>query len=130
QRAAVREEIPTAVHAYAASVGDLASHPSPETLDALTRAVQHEEPSVRLAALTALREGASQGRPNSAALLTARALITTDPDPRIRRQAFEAYCRWGDQDDVLVLSQSLGRRPGPVRDVAVREWLRIERERQ
>ncbi|MEM1182202.1 MAG: HEAT repeat domain-containing protein [Acidobacteriota bacterium] len=129
-RSVVREEIPAAVHAYAASVGDLARHPSPETLDALTAAVQHEEPTVRLAALTALREGASHGRPHSTALQTARALITADPDPLIRRQAFEAYCRWGDQDDVLALSQTLGRQPGPVRDLAVREWLRIERERQ
>ncbi len=126
----VREEVPAAVTAYAASVENLARHPNAETLSALTTAVQHQEPIVRMAALTALREGASQGRPGSIALVAARSLITTDADPRIRRQAFEAYCRWGDQDDVLGLSQTLGRKPGPVRDLAVREWLRIERERQ
>lgn len=127
---AVREEEPAVVSAYAESIGSLGRHPSAETLSALTVAIQHEEPSVRLAGLTALREGASQGQPNSAALMTARTLVTSDADSRIRRQAFEAYCRWGDQDDVLVLAQTLGREPGPVRDLAVREWLRIERERQ
>ena len=117
-----------AIERYAESVLELGETPHPDTLAELSAAIRHSDDRVRYAALTALREGAVSSS-HSPILSDARALITGDPVPVIRRQAFEVYCRWGDQDDVLSLSMTLGRAPGPVQDLAVREWIRIEKER-
>lgn len=119
-----------AVSRYAQRLAALVAVPRAETLSELTAALHRPEVELQLIALTALREGASVGRERSEALLLARQLLLDSPEPVVRRQAFEAYSRWGNQDDVLSLSQELGRTPGPVRDLAVREWLRIERERR
>ena len=113
---------------YANSIQQLAGMPVPRTLGALAAAMTHPHASVRLASVVALREGASSRDPHSTALMRARDLILADPSPAVRRQAFEAYCRWGDQTDVLGLAKQLGRAAGPVQDLAVREWLRIEQE--
>ena len=117
-----------AVALYAESLQALGHTPHVSTLGPLSAAVDHRDDRVRLASLAALREGAASDS-SAPVLREARALVTSDPSPQIRRQAFEVYCRWGDQDDVLSLSMSLGRAPGPVQDLAVREWIRIEKER-
>lgn len=114
---------------YAEAVSDLRRFPDAETLPAVLTAIQSAEAEVRRAGLRALRGGAASRNPNHPALLAARDLVVSDSSAGVRREAFEAYCRWGNQDDVLALSQQLGREAGPVRDLAVREWLRIERER-
>jgi hypothetical protein len=118
-----------AAETYAESLEDLGRMPHPDTLAALSPAVDHPDPQVRLAAVRALREGAAQDS-QAPVLATVRGLILSDPEPEIRREAFEVYCRWGDQEDMLLLAMDLGRKAGPLQAVAVREWIRIETERQ
>ena len=118
-----------AVSRYADRLAELGTTPDRRTLGELSSAIRHSDDQVRMAAVTALREGAASD-PSDPILGDVRALVTGDPSPEIRRQAFEAYCRWGNQDDVLSLSMAQGRVAGPLQDLAVREWLRIERERE
>ena len=120
------EDYHAAAGRYADSLLALRWHPHPDTVVELGLAVRHADDQVRLAALSAMREGAADGK--SLILGEVGALITNDPNPAIRREAFEVYCRWGDQGHVLSLAVSLGRAPGPVQDLAVREWIRIEKE--
>ena len=122
-------EYEAAMEQYTSSIQALGRFPHPNTLSALTPAVNHENTQVRLSALTALREGAAKD-PNEPILNTVRETILVDPSPEIRREAFEVYCRWGNQADLLSLSMELGRKANPVQDLAVREWIRIEKELQ
>ena len=122
-------EYERAVARYADRLLELGATPDRSTLGVLSAAIHHSDDRVRMAVVTALREGAAND-PSEPILIDVRALATGDPSPEIRRQAFEAYCRWGNQDDVLSLATALGRVAGPLQDLAVREWLRIERERE
>ena len=81
---------------------------------------------MRSAALEALRDGTVS---DAAVLDLVLSMAIGDVDPFIRRDALEVYVRYGDQADVLALVQALARKDGPTRDIAVREWLRIEQER-
>jgi hypothetical protein len=110
---------------YADSLRALGRFQDPERIDVLAPALDSESRSVRGAALEALRDGTVT---DAAVLDRVRGMITGDSEPGIQREALEVYVRYGNQSDVLSLVQSLGRVNGPTRDIAVREWIRIEKE--
>lgn len=112
---------------YAAALLQLGRYQSEATLPALMPALSHADRGVRGSALRAMRWGTVS---DADALSKVREMINTDANPRVRREAFEVYSRYGDQDDVLTLAQELGRQDGVIQDIAVREWLRIEKERE
>jgi hypothetical protein len=118
----------SAVQRYAKRLQNLGSRPHPDTLKVLFPAVGHPEAQVRKAALIALREGAANN-PQAPVLNQVYDMILNDSVIEVRREAFEVYCRWGDRDDLLLLSMELGREAGPLQDLAVREWIRVEKER-
>jgi hypothetical protein len=111
---------------YADSLRALGQFQDSERLEVLSPALSSDIKDVRSAALEALRDGTVS---DVAVLSEVRSMATGDSDPYVQRDALEVYVRYGDQDDVLSLVQSLGRTDGPTRDIAVREWLRIEKER-
>ena len=121
-------EYEAAVEAYGDKLLALASFPDSSTVGTLAQGIQHESSEIRLAALSALKEGALSGG-GAAVLSWIQQIATSDPSPVVRREAFEVFCRWGNQSDVYGLATSLGRNPGPVQDLAVREWIRLEKER-
>lgn len=110
---------------YADSLRELGRFQDPERMDVLAPALESESRTVRGAALEALRDGTVS---DAAVLDRVRSMITGDSEPGIQRKALEVYVRYGDPSDVLSLVQSLGRVDGPTRDIAVREWIRIEKE--
>ena len=111
---------------YAESLRALGQFQDPERLEVLAPALGSDSKNVRTAALEALRDGTVG---DVAVLDQVRSMATGDADPYVQRDALEVYVRYGDQSDVLSLVQTLGRASGPTRDIAVREWLRIEKER-
>jgi hypothetical protein len=111
---------------YAESLRALGQFQDPERLEVLAPALGSDSKDVRTAALEALRDGTVN---DDAVLDQVRSMATGDADPYVQRDALEVYVRYGDQSDVLSLVQSLGRTSGPTRDIAVREWLRLEKER-
>ena len=114
-----------AFHTYAESLRALGHFHDPVRLDVLAPALHSQSTRVRRAALEALRDGTVR---DEAVLGQVRGMATGDSDPSVRRDALEVYVRYGNPTDVLSLVQSLGRASGPTRDIAVREWLRIEKE--
>lgn len=111
---------------YARRLERLGRYQGDEKLEALAPALADESNVVRTAALRALRDGTIE---DLTTLSDVREMALSDPDYAVRREAFEVYVRYGDQDDVLIMAQEMGRAAGPLRDIAVREWVRIERER-
>ncbi len=116
-----------AYRAYADSLRVLGQFQDAERLDVLAPALGSTSTEVRSAALEALRDGTASEDPT--VLGQVRGMATGDADPFVQRDALEVYVRYGDQSEVLSLVQSLGRTSGPTRDIAVREWIRIEKER-
>lgn len=111
---------------YAQALAGLGAFQDAKRLEALAPALEYEDTGVRMAALQALRDGTVH---DPVVLSRVLEIANADPDPRIQREALEVYVRYGDPEDVLSLVQMLGRREGPLRDIAVREWNRIELER-
>jgi hypothetical protein len=111
---------------YANALRALGQFQDSERLDVLAPALGSQSKEVRSAALEAMRDGTVA---DDTVLGQVRSMATGDADPYVQRDALEVYVRYGDQSDVLSLVQSLGRTSGPTRDIAVREWLRIEKER-
>jgi len=110
---------------YADSLRALGQFPDPERLDVLAPALGAKSRTVRSAALEALRDGTVR---DESVLGSVRGMATGDSDPIVQRQALEVYVRYADRSEVLALVQSMGRTSGPARDIAVREWMRIEKE--
>ena len=119
------ESGPDSERGYADSLRALGAFQDPDRLSVLDPALDSRSKDVRAAALDALRDGTVR---DESVLSRVRSLITSDPDPSVRRGALEVYARYGSPAEVLALVQSLGRTSGAARDIAVREWLRIERE--
>ena len=94
----------------------------------LVNALEAEDSNARTVALRALRNNPLDT--GSRTLRTVYRLVTSDPDPIVRREALEVYVRYADEESALTLVQQLGREDGPARDIALREWIRIETERQ
>ncbi len=111
---------------YAQALAGLGVFQDAKRLEVLTPALEYDDTGVRMAALQALRDGTVH---DPAVLSRVRELLIGDTDPRVQREALEVYVRYGDPEDVLSLVQMLGRTEGPMRDIAVREWNRIEMER-
>jgi len=111
---------------YARRLERLGRYQGDEKLEALAPALAEDSREVRTAALRALRDGTVQ---DLTTLSDVREMAISDPDYAVRREAFEVYVRYGDQDDVLAMAQEMGRAAGPLQDIAVREWVRIEQER-
>jgi hypothetical protein len=111
---------------YARRLERLGRYQGDEKLEVLAPALTEGSGTVRTAALRALRDGTVQ---DLATLSDVREMALSDSDYSVRREAFEVYVRYGDQDDVLSMAQELGREAGPLQDIAVREWVRIEQER-
>jgi hypothetical protein len=120
-----RERTQNAYSAYAESLHAFRQFQDPERLEALLPALDSQSNRVRRAALEALRDGTVH---DEAVLGKVRDMVTNDSDPSVQREALEVYARYGNRSEVLSLVQSLGRLNGPTRDIAVREWLRIEKE--
>jgi hypothetical protein len=112
--------------AYADALSALGQFQDPQRLDVLAPALGSDSTAVRSTALGALRDGTVS---DEAVLDQVKTMVTSDPDPYVQREALEVYVRYGDQSEVLSLVQTLGRTSGPTQDIAVREWLRIEKER-
>lgn len=107
------------------SLRALGQFQDPARLDVLASALGSKNAKVRIAALEALRDGTV----NDASVLSmVRNMVLKDPEPGVQREALEVFVRYGDQADALSLAQSLGRAGGPAQDIAVREWIRIEKE--
>ena len=112
---------------YASRLEALGPSQDPRTLAALAPALADPSEQVRSASLRALRHGAAKAS-DAPVLGTVRQLAAEDPDPRVQREAFEVFARWGDEREALAMAQALGRSPGPLQQAAVREWIRLERE--
>jgi len=112
---------------YADALAALADYQDPRVADVAVSAMQSPSYAARASLLRVMRYNPeASADPDSLADL--RGLVTNDPNPQVRREALEVLVRYGDSAEVLSLVQGLGRREGPVRDIAVREWVRIETE--
>ncbi|MGH8583328.1 MAG: HEAT repeat domain-containing protein [Gammaproteobacteria bacterium] len=110
---------------YAQALAGLGAFQDAKRLEVLSPALEYDDTGVRMAALRALRDGTVH---DPAVLSRVREMLIGEPDPGVQREALEVYVRYGDPDDVLSLVQTLARKEGPMRDIAVREWNRIEME--
>ena len=112
---------------YLEALRGLSDFQDPRLLDVLAPAIASRHSAIRSVALEVMRYNPLES--DSSTLDRVYQMATSDPDPQVRRNALEVYVRYGDQNEVLSAVQALGRIDGPARDIAVREWIRIEQER-
>jgi hypothetical protein len=127
--AADAPEDPMSAERYAEALGALQDVQDSRVLDVASQALQSPSYQARAAALRAIRYN-SETSSDPMLLGELSGVVTSDPNPQVRREALEVLVRYGDSAEVLSLVQTLGRTESPVRDIAVREWLRIEKEMQ
>lgn len=110
---------------YAEALRALGEFQDAARMEVLAPALNSDNAMVRSAALDAMRDGTVY---DADVLNQVLSLAIRDTDVGVQRGALEVYVRYADQADVLSLVQAIARAEGPTRDIAVREWLRIENE--
>jgi hypothetical protein len=117
----------TAREAYLDAIDDLNTHDEARAVEALVPALEMDDRDARLAGLETMRELSHTARTPAAVGAAKRAFETADDDA-VERAAIEVLARYGDQQEVMRLLESLALSEGPNRDLAVREWIRIRDE--